>query len=38
MPVFRYRATVKTFVGDRTGTDQPFLEKTVAGEIARYWI
>jgi predicted acyl esterase len=36
--VFRYRATVKTFIGDATGKDQPFAEKTVTGEIARSWI
>ena len=36
--VFRYRATVKTFIGDSTGTDRPFAEKTVSGEIARSWI
>ncbi len=35
--VFRYKATVKTFIGDATGTDRPFAEKTVAGEIARSW-
>ena len=27
--VFRYRATVKTFIGGPTGTDRPFAEKTV---------
>jgi hypothetical protein len=36
--VFRYKATVKTFIGDATGTDRRFAEKTVAGEIARFWI
>jgi hypothetical protein len=36
--VFRYRASVKAFIGDATGTDRPFAEKTVAGEIARAWI
>jgi uncharacterized protein len=34
---FRYLATVKTFIGD-SGTDRPFAEKPVAGEIARSWI
>jgi hypothetical protein len=36
--VFRYRATVKTFTGGPEGTDQPFAEKTVTGEIPRSWI
>ena len=34
-PVFRYTATVKTFVGPN---DQPFEEKTVEGTIKRDWI
>ena len=36
--VFRYRATVKTGISEPTGTDRPFAEKTVVGEIARAWI
>ena len=36
--VFRYRATVKTFTGGPEGTDRPFAEKTVTGEIPRSWI
>jgi hypothetical protein len=35
---FRYLATVKTFIGDSTGTDRPFAEKSISGEIARPWI
>jgi hypothetical protein len=34
-PVFRYTATVKSFVGPN---DQPFEEKTVEGTIKRDWI
>jgi hypothetical protein len=33
--VFRYTATVKSFVGP---DDQPFVEKTVEGTIKRAWI
>jgi hypothetical protein len=36
--VFRYRARVKTFTGGPEGTDRPFAEKTVTGEIPRSWI
>jgi hypothetical protein len=36
--VFRYLATVKTFIAGATGEDQPFEEKTVEGVIARSWI
>jgi hypothetical protein len=36
--VFRYRTTVKTFIGDSTGTDRPFAEKSISGEVARSWI
>ena len=28
----------KAFIGETTGTDRPFAEKTVTGEIARSWI
>lgn len=36
--IFRCRATIKAFIGETTGTDRPFAEKTVTGEIARSWI
>jgi hypothetical protein len=36
--VFRYLATVKTFIANSTGEDQPFEAKTVEGAIARSWI
>lgn len=37
-PVFRYSASVRTFVGTGPGTDEPFEEKTVEGTIKRSWI
>jgi hypothetical protein len=37
--VFRYLATVKTFIAGQAGSeDQPFQTKTVEGAIARSWI
>jgi hypothetical protein len=36
--VFRYRATVKSFIGDPETEDRPLAEKTVSGEIPRSWI
>jgi hypothetical protein len=36
--VFRYLARAKTFISDPEGADQPFVEKTVDGVIARSWI
>jgi hypothetical protein len=36
--VFRYRATVKTFIGQTPSEDQPFRTKAVEGVIARTWI
>ena len=37
-PVFRYSASVRTFVGTGAGSDGPFEEKTVEGTINRAWI
>ena len=36
--VFRYLATVKTFIGQAKSEDQSFQTKTVEGVIARSWI
>ena len=36
-PVFRYSASVRTFVGTK-GSEKPFEEKTVEGTIKRSWI
>ncbi|HMK40442.1 MAG TPA: CocE/NonD family hydrolase [Methyloceanibacter sp.] len=36
--VFRYRATIKAFIGQGPTEDQPFRTKTVEGVIARSWI
>ena len=36
--VFRYRATIKAFIGQGPTEDQPFQTKTVEGVIARSWI
>jgi predicted acyl esterase len=37
--VFRYRATIKAFIGGQAASeDQPFQTKTVEGVIARTWI
>ncbi len=36
--VFRYKATLKTFIGQTPSEDQPFQTKTVEGVIARSWI
>jgi len=36
--VFRYEATVRTFIGDDRGEDQPFAEKTVQGSVPRLWV
>jgi hypothetical protein len=35
--VFRYRATVETYIGDGKGQDQPFAQKAVEGPIERSW-
>ena len=35
--VFRYRATVATYIGDGKRQDQPFDEKAVEGTIERLW-
>ena len=36
--VFKYEATVRTFIGDDQGKDQPFEEKTVEGSVPRSWV
>ena len=36
--VFRYRATIKAFIGQGPTEDQPFQTKTVEGVIERSWI
>jgi hypothetical protein len=36
--LFRYLATVKTFIANSTGEDQPFEAKAVEGAIAQSWI
>lgn len=36
--LFRYRASVQTFVLGAGGEDEPFAEKTVSGEFPRSWI
>lgn len=36
--VFRYLATVNTFIGQTPSEDRPFQTKTVEGVIARTWI
>jgi hypothetical protein len=36
--VFRYEATVQTFIGDDQGNDEPFEEKTVEGSVPRLWV
>jgi hypothetical protein len=37
-PVFRYSASVRTFVGTGAGSAEPFEKKTVEGTIKRAWI
>jgi predicted acyl esterase len=37
-PVFRYAASVRTFVTRPDGTEEPFEAKTVSGKITRRWV